>query len=134
MSCRVAIVVPVLAARSCRERSASGHERGIASMLTIAMAALLVMAAVVAVGVGQVVAARHTAAAAADLGALAGVADAGQSDCSAATRVVIANDAEPVDCTVTGSDVVVTAASRTHALLGLSWTLRSTARAGPARR
>lgn len=131
MKCRPATAVRILAARWRRERRAGDHERGIASMLTVAMAALLLMVAVVAVGMGQVIASRHTAAAAADLGALAGAVE---TSCAAATRVVIANDAEPVDCTVTGSDVVVTAASRTHTLLGLSWTLRSTARAGPARR
>ena len=62
MNCRPATAVRILAARWRRERRAGDHERGIASMLTVAMAALLLMVAVVAVGMGQVVASRHTAA------------------------------------------------------------------------
>lgn len=103
-------------------------------MLSVAVMALLMMTTLVAVGAGQVVAARHTAAAAADLGALAGAADGlGPGSCVAAVDVVRANGAEPVSCQLIGADVVVTAVTPTEPVLGVSWRLESTARAGPSR-
>ncbi len=112
----------------------AGRERGVASMLVVGLTAVLLMTTVIAVGMVQVVAARHAAAAAADLGALAGAAMSGGGDqCAAAAATVHSNGAETVSCQVAGGDVVVTAAVQSKALLGLRWTLRSTARAGPAR-
>jgi len=78
--------------------------------------------------------ARHVAAAAADLGALAG-AGAGQrggDPCRVAAAVVDRNDARLVDCRVQGADVLVTTAVTTDPLLGLRWQPTGTARAGPA--
>jgi len=114
--------------------SPSRGDRGVATMLTVGVLALLLMTAATGVGVVQVVAARHAAGGAADLGALAGASEQRHADrCAAAVVVVRANDAEPVSCRATGDAVLVTAAVRTEALLGLRWTLRASARAGPVR-
>ncbi len=109
-------------------------ERGVATALALGMTVLLVISAVVAIGLVRVVAARHAAAAAADLGALAGAAAfaAGTDPCTAAARVVAANGAGLVQCATEGADVLVAAQVRTAPLLGSSWAPAARARAGPA--
>jgi len=109
-------------------------ERGIATILALGLVAVLLVATMIGVGVVRVVAARHLAAAAADLGALAGAAAVGRGQpCAAAAGAVHANDAELVSCRVSGADVVVVASVRSEPLLGVSWVPRSSARAGPVR-
>lgn len=109
-------------------------ERGIATVLALGLVVVLLVATMIGVGVVRVVAARHVAAAAADLGALAGAAAVGRGQpCAAAARTVRANDAELVSCRVSGAEVVVVASVRSKPLLGASWVPRSSARAGPVR-
>lgn len=109
-------------------------ERGVATVLSLGMVVLLLMAVLVTGVAIQVVAASHAAAAAADLGALAGAGAArhGHEPCAAATEAVAANGAELVECRVHGLDVVVTTSVRTEPVLGLWWQPESSARAGPA--
>ena len=109
-------------------------ERGAATVFGLGLVAVLLVATAVAVVVTQVVVARHGAAAAADLGALAGAgaARSGHEPCAAVARAVSAGGAELVECRVEGLDVVVTAAARTRTVLGLWWRPKSSARAGPA--
>ena len=109
-------------------------DRGIATVLALGLVVVLLVATMIGVGVVRVVAARHVAAAAADLGALAGAGAVGRSPpCAAAGRTVHANDAELVSCWVSGADVIVVASARSAPLLGMSWVPRSSARAGPVR-
>lgn len=110
------------------------RDEGMGSLLVLAVAGLLFTAAVVAVGVAQVFAARHQAAAAADLGALAGAAALDGNACAAAAQVVRANAAVLVECRVEAPDVVVTAGASTRSLMGLRWRPEVSARAGPAER
>ncbi len=107
---------------------------GVATVLALGMTVILLSTAVVGVGVVRVVAARHAAAAAADLGALAGASAlaAGADPCTAAARVVAANDAGLVQCVAAGADVLVATRVRTAPLLGGSWAPAARARAGPA--
>jgi secretion/DNA translocation related TadE-like protein len=112
----------------------STREDGMGTLLVLAVAGLVVTAAVVAIGVTQVIAARHQAAAAADLGALAGAAAVAGDPCAAAAQVVRANAALLVACRVEAPDVVVTARATTPSWLGLRWRPEVSARAGPAQR
>lgn len=116
--------------RPARRRS----DRGVATVFGLGLVAVLLLGTVVAVVLTQVVAARHVAASAADLGALAGVGAtrAGADACGAVAATVAAGGADLVECRVDGADVVVTAAVRTQPVLGLWWRPESSARAGPA--
>lgn len=111
--------------------STPGREEGLGSLLVLAVAGLVITAAVMAIGVAQVIAARHQAAAAADLGALAGAAAVDGDACAAAAVVVRANAAVLVGCRVEAPDVVVTAQASTRSWLGLRWHPEVSARAGP---
>jgi secretion/DNA translocation related TadE-like protein len=110
------------------------RDRGSATLLAVAMMAVILAAVGGAVMVGSVVIARHTAQAAADLAALAaaGRLSAGQNTaCGWAVSVADQMDARLTGCTVESLDVVVTV--DVDAVLG-RWGLgaaRAAARAGP---
>lgn len=114
-------------------RAAVERERGQVTVLAIAVILCTVTAAGAAGLVTVAAVARHQAAGAADLAALAGAADLAVGlpptvACATAARFVQANAAVLVGCTVSGSDLVVHAA--TNPGIGLP-TVTSAARAGP---
>lgn len=111
-------------------------EHGMATWLGLAALVVPGTAAAVGVGVTQVVTARHQAAAAADLGALAGATALGRGGdaCAAAAGVVRRNGGLLVSCRPSGDDVLVTASVTTAALMGLRWRPEASARAGPGPR
>lgn len=117
-----------------RRLLALAADRGSGSVWVLTACIALAAVAVGAVAVGSAVVARHRAAAAADLAALAAaqrqLAAAG-APCAAATEIATAMDAEVVRCELTGDvvDVVVTVDLR----IG-SWSAgraEAQARAGP---
>ena len=90
-------------------------ESGAATVLALGLSAVLLVVLVLAAVVSDLLAARQRAAAAADLGALAGVPGLLHSDaeaCAAAAYVVRANGAALRDCVVTGQDVRVVVSAR----------------------
>ena len=111
--------------------------RGSASVYVLTAAAVVLLAGTAATLIGSAVVARHRAAAAADLGALAaaGSAHLGPAEaCATAGRVVRANGARLAGCRVEGPDAVVTAAVR-PAGPGARWgEAVVSARAGPVDR
>jgi secretion/DNA translocation related TadE-like protein len=106
-------------------------------VLVLSCAAVLALLGGLAASVGAVAVARHRAASAADLAALAAADRAldGEPDaCAAAARAAAAVDAVLETCRITGdvSDVVV--AVRPPGALGSWGVARSHSRAGPSRR
>jgi secretion/DNA translocation related TadE-like protein len=86
-------------------------ERGSATLISVAMMAVLLAITLGGSVVGSAVIARHRAQAAADLAALAAagrIASGPQSACAWATSVAKANGAKATGCTVEELDVVVT--------------------------
>lgn len=111
-------------------------DRGSATVYVLSAAVVVLAAGGVGAEVGAAVVARHRAAAAADLGALAAAATAlrgSPSPCGVAARVVAANAGRMVGCRLVGADAFVTV-DVAPAGFGRSWgTARGSARAGPAR-
>lgn len=110
-------------------------EQGAASVLAVALVAVLVTAMTGGAQVGAVVLARHQAQSAADLSALAAAAHlpAGSAGaCNRAQHLARAMDAFAVACSVDGLDIVVTV--QVLPAVGGRWTGPATAvaRAGPA--
>jgi secretion/DNA translocation related TadE-like protein len=110
-----------------------GHDRGSAGLLAVWAAVLVVLAAVLAVGWGGVVLARHRAGSIADLAALAAARSAGlgaAEPCSAAAEVATAGGARLEACGLLpdGSTGVVVAVG--GPVLGGPWGWLHT---GPAR-
>ncbi|MBA3490185.1 MAG: helicase [Longispora sp.] len=109
------------------------RERGSASVLLLAVAGTLTLVSATLALLATGIVARHQAAAAADLGALAGAIHALDDlavVCEAARAVVAANNATLVDCRVEGWEVVVI----TEVTVGGAAELgpaRAVARAGP---
>lgn len=111
-----------------------GSERGSATLVAVAMMAILLAITLGGSLVGSAVIARHRAQAAADLAALAGagrVAAGPQLACAWSSSVAAANHATLVACTVDELDVVVTAeVAVALGRLGVG-AARAAARAGP---
>ncbi|MDX6285934.1 MAG: hypothetical protein QOG53_1419 [Frankiales bacterium] len=117
------------------ERGESG-EQGIATVVTLTLIALLVLASGCAVLLGSAIAARHRAGAAADFAALAGagravVGTAGA--CRAAAAVAAAGGARLVSCSVRDGVVDVRAAVPLPGVLARWGWVTAQARAGPER-
>lgn len=109
-------------------------ERGVATVLALGLMGVLLATAAVATAGTRVAVAAHRAAAAADLAALAG-AQALQGDaepCAAAGRAAGTNGGRLTRCTQEGIEVLVTVEVETPTMVGLTWTLPASARAGPA--
>ena len=91
------------------------RECGAGSVLVLAAIMMVVVASLVAATVGSGLTARHRAAAAADLAALAAAEElsgaAGDHPCQAAERVSRANGAELQECIVHGAEVEVAASA-----------------------
>lgn len=118
----------------CGRRPGRG-ERGSASVWVLAVGVAVVVFGAFGASIGAAVVARHQAQAAADLGALAAAAHAVEGAhvaCARAARVVSANDARMITCTVTGLEAVVSAEMRAAGLAASLRPARASARAGPA--
>jgi secretion/DNA translocation related TadE-like protein len=99
----------------------------------VLVGALIAVAALVAAA-GSAVVAQRRVETAVDLGALAGAeaAQDGRAACPAAASVVRLNAARMTGCRTDGMVVTVRAVRTTRRVLGLRFTARSAARAGPA--
>jgi secretion/DNA translocation related TadE-like protein len=88
----------------------AARDRGAASLMVLAIGLVLIMMGVAGAAVGAARVGRHQARAAADLGALAGAAQAIQGPgvaCATADRFVTANGARMTGCEVDGLEIVV---------------------------
>ncbi|MBM7517230.1 Rv3654c family TadE-like protein [Nocardioides nitrophenolicus] len=115
-------------------------QRGAATVLTVAMAGVLLLTGAAAGVVGALVVAHRRAQAAADLAALAsatslatgGATAASPGPCAAAVDIARANGARLVSCWVDDLDVTVEVRVPGPRWLGQTHDLSATARAGPA--
>jgi secretion/DNA translocation related TadE-like protein len=109
-------------------------ERGSATLYAAFALVALTALAVTVSGFTALEAAKHRAAAAADLAALAGAKalQDGADPCASAADLAARNGAALNECTVNGRVVTVIARTQGPDLLGRSWTFVSAARAGPA--
>ena len=117
-----------------RSTGRSRCERGAATILTVAMAGVLLLVGAATGVVAAIVVAHREAQAAADLAALAGaatLADATGDACVVASEVAAANHARLRSCTVEGRDVVVEVEVTGPRWLGQRRDLAAAARAGP---
>ncbi|MDX6275440.1 MAG: hypothetical protein QOJ92_2650 [Frankiales bacterium] len=111
-------------------------ERGSGTVLLLVSAGLLLLAVLVALGLGSVTLARHRAQSAADLAALAAADRLGRGPagepCRVASQVAAANGVRVESCTEQQESVlvVVTRRARLPRLLGGGLTVRAGARAG----
>ena len=106
-------------------------EQGAATVLAVALTALLGLVAVIGVGVGGLVSAHRRVAGAADLAALAGAAarERGLDPCAAAMTIAGRNGATVTECSVGPASILVVAQSEVAGLEGVR--VRARARAGP---
>ncbi len=112
------------------------RQDGFVTVAALSLAFVLAAVTLLVTLVGSVAVARHRAAGAADLAALAAAGHAlegRQQACAAAERIARAQHAELEQCLLDGLDAVVTVAVQPHGRLGQWGTARSHARAGPAR-
>ncbi|UUW90639.1 Rv3654c family TadE-like protein [Pimelobacter simplex] len=115
-------------------------QRGAATVLTVAMAGVLLLAGTAAAGLSALVVDHRRAQAAADLAALAAAAQSGQGSgpapapapCTTAARVASANGATLRSCRRVGPDVVVAVAVQGPRWFGRQDDLTASARAGPS--
>ena len=104
--------------RTCSGRRTQRDDAGAALVWSLLLTAVLVVVALVGGAVADLVAARQRAAAAADLGALAGAPSAPMSEehaCASAAWVVRENGATLRSCSVVDGDVRLTASARPRA-------------------
>ncbi|GAA3679020.1 hypothetical protein GCM10022237_42920 [Nocardioides ginsengisoli] len=115
-------------------------QRGAATVLTIAMAGVLLLVGAAATVVGAMVVAHRRAQAAADLAALAGAASladptapsgGGRDPCAVAGQVAAANRARLRSCRIESADVLVEVVVTGPHWLGQVHDLTAAARAGP---
>ena len=109
-------------------------DRGAATVFVLAFGLILVAAGLAGASIGTARVARHQAHHAADLGALAGAAEAIYGEpaaCARAGRFVEANGARMTRCTVDGLEIVVEAEVAVHILPGMLRHAAAKARAGP---
>ncbi|WP_250002239.1 Rv3654c family TadE-like protein [Actinoplanes sp. M2I2] len=110
------------------------RDRGAATILVLAFGLFLTMAGVAAAAVGAARVGRHAARTAADLGALAGAAQAvfgPELACARAEQLVTANAGRMTACAVDGLEITVRAEVVVRAVPGLDRRAVATARAGP---
>lgn len=108
-------------------------ERGAATVLVLALTALLLLVGLAATGVAAVVVSHRSTQSAADLAALAGAQAAGRGvdPCGAAASVARDNGAELTGCELLGRDVLVSVRRTARPGFGLTFELDARARAGP---
>jgi secretion/DNA translocation related TadE-like protein len=116
-------------------RATVGHadERGVAVVMVLGLAMVLVTVAVVSVGTVAIVLAHRRAQVAADLAVLAGAAalQRGADACGAVAGIAARHDARVTSCVVEGRAVTAVTAVDLPAVLG-GQALPARARAGPA--
>jgi secretion/DNA translocation related TadE-like protein len=121
---------------SAREAPRLVRERGSASILVMGVGLVVVLFGAACSWVGAAVVARHQAETAADLGALAGAQRSVLGDraaCARAGRIVAANGAGVLACSVDGLDITVRVGVGPPGLAGRFSLATATARAGPLR-
>lgn len=108
-------------------------ERGSATVNALVMIGVMTTVALVVASAGGLFAGHRTAAASADLAALAGAAamQHGQPGCAAARSIAEANRARLLACRPQGKVITLTVAVEVDAAFGSRLTLRGRARAGP---
>jgi secretion/DNA translocation related TadE-like protein len=106
----------------------AGREQGGASLVAMALAAFLLLAGLLAVDVGALVAARAAAQTAADMAALAALTPSGGAPPTRAAAIASANGAELAGCDCSTVEAVVTVRRRV-ALVPTGLSVRVTARA-----
>jgi secretion/DNA translocation related TadE-like protein len=108
-------------------------QRGAASLLAVAMLAVLLLVGAALGVVAAMVRAHRVAQSAADLAALAGATglQEGGEACAAASRIADANHAAVTSCLVRGEEVVVEVSVAGPRWLGQQGDLSARARAGP---
>ncbi len=108
-------------------------DRGAATVITLALAGVLLLLGAALGVVAALVVAHRTAQSAADLAALAGAQTLAASGdaCGAASRTAAGNDAVLTGCTVEARDVRVTVEVTGPRWLGQAGDLTARARAGP---
>ncbi len=109
-------------------------ERGVGTVLAVAMFGVLSVVAVAVAGVVAVVGTHRAAQSGADLAALAGAGalQDGADACARASSVAARNRTRLTTCAVEGWTVAVVVTARTGPLPGGPLELRARARAGPA--
>ncbi|MFF5080675.1 Rv3654c family TadE-like protein [Actinoplanes sp. NPDC000266] len=110
------------------------RDRGAASILLLAVGLCLVVAGLAGAAVGSAWVGRQQARTAADLGALAGAAEAIYGEgvaCARAGRFVAANGGRMTSCVVTGLEIVVRVTVEVAPMAGFVGTADAAARAGP---
>lgn len=112
---------------------ASASERGSTTVNAVVMIGVLATVALLVASAGGLITAHRTAAAAADLAALAGAEamQSGQPGCAAAQRIAEANRARLLACRPQGKVITLTVAVQADVAFGSQFTLRGRARAGP---
>jgi secretion/DNA translocation related TadE-like protein len=112
----------------------AGVDRGAATIFVLAVGLVLVSSGIAGAAVGSARIGRHRAQAAADLGALAGAAQAiegTEAACGRAARFVAANSGRVTSCEVHGLEIVVRTEVTITPLPGLTRHVEAAARAGP---
>jgi len=111
----------------------SRDQRGAATLLAVALLAVLLLVGAALGVVAAMVWAHRTAQSAADLSALAGATglQEGADACAAAGRIAAANHADLTSCRVQGEEVVVEVGVGGPRWLGQRADLSARARAGP---
>jgi secretion/DNA translocation related TadE-like protein len=111
----------------------SRDQRGAASLMAVAMLAVLLLLGAALGVVAAMVRAHRVAQSAADLAALAGATglQEGGEACPAAARIADANQAAVTSCLVQGEEVVVEVSVDGPRWLGQQGDLSAQARAGP---
>jgi secretion/DNA translocation related TadE-like protein len=110
------------------------EDRGAATIFVLAVGLVLVAAGIAGAAVGSARIGRHRAQAAADLGALAGAAQAiegADAACGQAARFVAANSGRVTSCEVNGLEIVIRTNVTITPLPGLTRHAEAAARAGP---
>ena len=110
------------------------EDRGAATIFVLAVGLVLVAAGIAGAAVGSARIGRHRAQAAADLGALAGAAQAiegTEAACAQAARFVVANSGQVTSCEVHGLEIVIRTKVTITPLPGLTRHAEAAARAGP---
>lgn len=123
-----------MSARLSARNTAPG-EAGFATIVVLGLAGILLAFGALLASLGAVAVARHRAAAAADLAALAAAGDLLEGigrACSAASTVARGQGTTLLSCASDGRTVTVVAEVRPSGPLGRLGVARSTARAGPA--
>jgi secretion/DNA translocation related TadE-like protein len=108
-------------------------ERGVATVLAMAFASVLMLVGLTFAWVGAAVARHRSAQSAADLAALAGAqaVQEGRPSCEAVLAIARENQAQVTQCSVVGDEVWVIVEVDAPSLFGRSGALTGRAHAGP---